>query len=397
MKLPPKPMDQPKHLQPAFYIYSALPALALPPPIPANQSDLILLGGVGIAIMLIIILLLVILILLFIIRRRSKQPRSEEIDQRDLPTQVTVKNDLTAPPTIDTPVEEMATIPSPPVKEAKADDTEPSLKGVKEPDTMPISGQRPPDISWEIAGLTDVGRKRHLNEDNMVMIEVRRPDMGPCGLYVVADGMGGHEGGEVASQLTVDTIQAHFDQTPPAPENVPFEEWLKGAIMAANEIVIAHQKDNTQPKKMGATLVMAFVANGQAHIANVGDSRAYRLTDNGIQQITTDHSLVERLIEIGQITREEARNHKQRNVVYSTIGDKATLQIGFHHLDLQPGNRLLLCSDGLSGMLTDEQIFNINRDHRSPAEVCKILVRAANAAGGDDNITVIIIEMGRNH
>jgi protein phosphatase len=138
---------------------------------------------------------------------------------------------------------------------------------------------------------------------------------------------------------------------------------------------------------------MTLITEEQAHIANVGDSRAYHLNNEDIQQISEDHSLVERLIQIGQLTREEARVHRQRNVIYNTIGDKSNLEVSLYHLTLQPGDRLLLCSDGLSNMITDEEILDISRRHPLPAEACKKMVKAAKFAGGNDNITAIIVQL----
>ena len=358
--------------------------------------DQSLLLWAGIAIIIIIILLACIAFLISFIRRRSRPKRQVEPTTPSMP--VVAQTNQAATPTIPSnpsakPVEDLATVPS---NRVQAKDPAATLPSVQYDDGLvirPVSDERPANINWQIAGLTHVGRKRELNEDNLLLIEAGMSDLGVSGLYIVADGMGGHESGELASRLTIDTIHEHFRQQPPTPQQAPFEEWLKSAIMSANETVIAHQQDGNEPKKMGATLVMAFVNNNQAHIANVGDSRAYHLTAETISQISVDHSLVERLIEIGQITREEARTHKQRNVVYSTVGDKAKMQIGYYHVDLQPGDRLLLCSDGLSGMLTDEQIFNISRDQTSPTKACEMLIRAANAAGGEDNITAIMIEM----
>ncbi|MBI1880225.1 MAG: Stp1/IreP family PP2C-type Ser/Thr phosphatase [Chloroflexi bacterium] len=270
--------------------------------------------------------------------------------------------------------------------------TEPGLRTIKaekEPETVPASGSRPAQIGWQIAGLSDAGLRRELNEDNMLMWET---DM-PCGLYVVADGMGGHDAGEVASSLTVNAIQQHFMHHTPTSTTISFNEWLTSAVMTANQTVLTGQGGRTEERKMGSTLVMALVADGQAHIANVGDSRAYHITNAGIQQISVDHSLVERLVQIGQLTREEARTHKQKNVIYSTIGDKPDMEIGLYHVDLRPGDRLLLCSDGLSGMITDEEIFQISHSQPDPAAACRTLIEAAKRAGGHDNITAIIVQM----
>jgi protein phosphatase len=289
--------------------------------------------------------------------------------------------------------DEVETIPTAPVEIEDVAATSPSLRAIaveREPDVLPASGQRPANIGWQIAGLSDTGLRRELNEDNLMMLEADPP----CGLYVVADGMGGHDAGEIASQLTVQTIQQHFMEHTPTP-GASAEEWLKSAVMAANQTVLAKQGDRTEEKKMGSTLVMALVMEGQAHIANVGDSRAYLLNSAGIRQISVDHSLVERLVQIGQLTREEARTHKQKNVIYSTIGDKPDMEVGLYHINLQPGDRLLLCSDGLSGMLTDEEILTISRNYPEPAAACKALIEAAKMAGGHDNITAIMVQMNQ--
>ena len=143
--------------------------------------------------------------------------------------------------------------------------------------THPISGERPAGIGWQIAGLTDVGLRRELNEDNLLLIEGRIDQLGPYGLYIVADGLGGHEAGEIASQLTVDTIKKHLDQNPPTGTDVPFEEWFKATILDANDAVLRYQDSHQEAQKMGSTLVMALVVGQQAYLSNVGDSRAYHL------------------------------------------------------------------------------------------------------------------------
>ena len=144
---------------------------------------------------------------------------------------------------------------------------------------------------------------------------------------------------------------------------------------------------------MGSTVVMALVLPGEAHLANVGDSRVYHLNNDQITQISVDHSLVERLVQIGQLSREEARTHKNRNVLYNSLGDKSQIEVGLYHQPLQPGDRLLLCSDGLSGMISDEEILAISRNRPDPADACAEMVLAAKVAGGSDNITAIIVQV----
>jgi protein phosphatase len=353
--------------------------------LPFFQEDWFFLSGAS---LIIVILVVVVIVLFFVVRRQSRQLKETQAKAN----QITPGSEPTSAPAPALPADESPTVPSAAVMDLEAMQPSTPPKIIPGVETQPAAGERPANINWQIAGATDVGRKRELNEDNMILIEAEIFDGLPCGLYVVADGMGGHAHGEVASQLTIETIQAQFSEE--ALGQPPYETWFNEAIQAANEAVIAHQNDKDSDKKMGSTLVMALIADGQAHLANVGDSRAYHMTNDSMTQVSVDHSLVERLIEIGQITREEARTHKQRNVIYSTIGDsKAKLKVGLYHIDLNPGDRLLLCSDGLSGMLTDEQILNINRSHVSPTEACHTLIKAANAAGGEDNITAILIEM----
>jgi len=244
---------------------------------------------------------------------------------------------------------------------------------------------------WQVAGITDVGMKRDHNEDSWGMAEYKANRKKACGLYVVADGMGGHAGGEVASQITVDTVKTEFDSHPPTTEN-NFETWLRETAEMANQAVIAKQATQTQREKMGSTLVMALICDGKTYIANVGDSRAY-LLNSEIRRITNDHSLVERLVELGQITPEEARHHPQRNVIYSTMGDPEKMHVDVFTEPLKPGDRLLLCSDGLSTMIEDNDILSISKSYTDPAKACQSMIEIANANGGKDNITAVIIQM----
>jgi protein phosphatase len=240
---------------------------------------------------------------------------------------------------------------------------------------------------------------RTLNEDSLLLVESSRILQSisqPLGVYIIADGMGGHSAGEIASTTIVNAIaQKTYTELLPADMETGTEtdngQWLLEAVQAANEAVFSIRKSTGSD--LGSTLVAALIEGNNAHIANVGDSRAYLINAKGIRQITTDHSLVERLVATGQITREEARYHHQRNVIYRTIGDKAIVDIDMNSLPLSHGDRLLLCSDGLSGMITDEDIQRIVEKAPSTQAACDALVDAANAAGGEDNITVIIVEI----
>jgi protein phosphatase len=352
-------------------------------------SQLGLLDWILVVSVLFLVAAIAIAIVLLVLTRRVK--RNKQAVEKPVTQDQAVTEILPQVPDI-----EADTVLSPPRTSDDKDDTSPSLpiiQTVGVPITVPESGQRPPNIGWQIAGLTDVGLKRELNEDSLRMIEAEMAGLGPYGIYIVADGLGGHAAGEVASKLTIDTIEQQHSQNPPGSSATSLEEWLKQATIAANEAVLNHQKDNSDNRKMGSTLVMALVVGQNGYIINVGDSRAYHLNSSQIEQISVDHSLVERLIQIGQITREEARTHKQKNVIYSTIGERQKLEIGFYQVSLNPGDRLLLCSDGLSNMVSDEELLKISRQQPDPARAIQVMVDAAKQAGGHDNITAIIIQM----
>jgi serine/threonine protein phosphatase PrpC len=243
---------------------------------------------------------------------------------------------------------------------------------------------------------------RDLNEDSLLVIRldrVHRSISQPLGLYAIADGMGGHAAGDVASGMVINTLAekmaANF-LVPQLKGDIDIklfdaQHWLEETVQAANTAVYSHRQ--SAGTNMGTTLVAALLIGNTAHIANVGDSRAYLVTqDDGIHQITTDHSLVERLISTGQILPEEARTHPQRNVIYRTIGDKEKAEIDFFVQRLDPGDSLLLCSDGLNGKVEDNEIWRLVSRSLSPQEACEQLIQAANENGGNDNVTAIILQ-----
>lgn len=257
----------------------------------------------------------------------------------------------------------------------------------------------PPALDLQVARQTDVGMTRPLNEDSLLVIDTtwsNRSLNQPLCLIVVADGMGGHQGGEIASGLAVETIgrlalqgllpvASHLEEG-----HIDLGEWLQSAIQAANQAII-EQRQQTETD-MGSTLVAAILTHNTAYISHVGDSRAYHISHNKIHQLTTDHSLVERLVATHQITRAEARHHPQGNIVYRTLGDKSQVEIDSLIFVVPPGDYLLLCSDGLTGMLTDEEIQALVWAAPSPQAACAELIRAGNEAGGTDNITVILVK-----
>jgi serine/threonine protein phosphatase PrpC len=262
-----------------------------------------------------------------------------------------------------------------------------------------IEVRRPTSVDVRAGRLSDVGQVRQINEDSLLSIEigqVRRSISEPLGLYAVCDGMGGHSAGDVASALAVQTLARRAlaevmsdgiaDGAPPN-----WEGWLKGALQEANQAVFGQRR--ASGSDMGTTCVAALVHCDSATIAHAGDSRCYLVNDAGIQMITQDHSLVQRLIQLGQLTPEEARTHPQRSVIYKNLGDKPAVEPDITTRQLEPGDRLLLCSDGLSGMLDDQHMFQIIMSSQHPQEACRRLIAAANEAGGEDNISAIIVEL----
>ena len=259
--------------------------------------------------------------------------------------------------------------------------------------------RRPASVTLLIGQRTDVGQERSLNEDSLLTLKISpvyRSTGKPVGLYAVADGMGGHAAGDVASRAAIQTIgrRATGEILLPATVETSLpdpQEWLAATAEIANQKIYDQRK--VAGTDMGTTLVMALFVGAAATIANIGDSRAYLLTQDEILQITTDHSLVERLVATGQITKAEAARHPQRNVIYRVVGDRPRTEVDLFKQQLVPGEALLLCSDGLSGMVPDEQIWRIWRTSTSPQEACDRMVEAANQAGGVDNISVVIVQV----
>ena len=250
----------------------------------------------------------------------------------------------------------------------------------------------------QVGWATDVGEVRRHNEDMALVITAAHDgnDALPAfGLFILADGMGGHQAGEVASSLAVRTVAYQVIRRLYLPiligqdqgsEWPTLHEVLVDAVQAANSAVAE------QVPGGGTTLTCALVIGSQAYIAHVGDSRAYIVTEAGLDQITHDHSLVDRLVELGQLTRDEAANHPQKNVLYRAVGQSGTLEVDTYVRAIPPGGRLLLCSDGLWGLVSEAEMTRIVMTTSSLQVACESLVAAANRAGGRDNITAILVE-----
>lgn len=224
---------------------------------------------------------------------------------------------------------------------------------------------------------TDIGCLRDHNEDSLV---VTPP------LFAVADGMGGHAAGEVASEIAVRVMSEL------APEH-PDGEALGRAIEEANRAVIQAAREGRGRQGMGTTMTAAMLEGERLVIAQVGDSRAYLLHQGKLQQLTRDHSLMADMIEAGQLTPEEARTHPQRSVITRALGSDAHLHPDIYEINVETGDRLLICSDGLSGMIFDDQIENTLRRVQDPQRCASQLVNEAIAAGGHDNVTVIVADV----
>jgi protein phosphatase len=229
-----------------------------------------------------------------------------------------------------------------------------------------------------VGARTDVGRVRERNEDAYL---VRQP------VYAVADGMGGHRGGDVASALAVETLK-EADATIQEPADS-----LAEMIRKANLRVLERGESDRRLQGMGTTLTALVTEDGKGHVVHVGDSRAYLLRDGALQQLTEDHTLVQRMVREGRLTPEEARDHPQRSIVTRALGVEEELELDRLTLDLHVGDRLLLCTDGLTGKLSQEEIREILGREEAPRAACDALVEAANRAGGDDNITVVVLDV----
>ncbi|HKM35655.1 MAG TPA: Stp1/IreP family PP2C-type Ser/Thr phosphatase [Lachnospiraceae bacterium] len=233
--------------------------------------------------------------------------------------------------------------------------------------------------------ITDIGKKRKLNQDYVYTSE--KPIGNLPNVFIVADGMGGHNAGDYASKYTVETmvkeIEVSFEVNP--------EKILGKAIETANERVIELSKENENLEGMGTTVVAATCMGKFLRVANVGDSRLYVVGEK-ITQITKDHSLVEEMIRMGGIDREAARNHPDKNIITRAIGATEDVKIDFFNVELKQGDVILMCSDGLTNMLEDEEIRMILNGQRDIVEKAEELVKAANNNGGKDNIAVVLIE-----
>ena len=275
-------------------------------------------------------------------------------------------------------------------------------------------------VNVRVGHFTDVGKIRELNEDSLLVLNLTQyfeSVQTNIGLYIVSDGMGGEAAGEVASRVTVRAIaewitdrlisaslrSTHGERIAAETEtggirlasstgaDVRASELLTNAVIHANQEVLQYARLNPHTRGLGATVTAAMLVGNSLTIGHVGDSRCYVISARGIEQVTEDHSIVERMVREGQIERDEARFHPYRNVIYRSIGCREEIEIDIVRCMLRSGESFVLCSDGLNGMLTDSEICEIVLRNPEPSQAAKELVVAANARGGEDNVSVVVV------
>ncbi len=270
---------------------------------------------------------------------------------------------------------------------------------------MTMFGRDRKSIRIHVFGKTDLGRTRDHNEDRFLVADLTRRDaslqpqvrehvVGERGsLLVVADGMGGAAAGEVASEMATDTIYARLLEAwgnDPEPSAQRFAYWLKDAVEMANTQIHTYAKAHPEVRGMGTTTTAVGVLGDHVFLSQVGDSRAYLVRDGAGHQLTKDQSLMQRLVEAGEITEEEAAHSERRNIILQALGPDAKVKVDLTHQELRQGDTLVLCSDGLSGQVRKDEIASIVSATSDLSTACDRLVALANERGGPDNITVVV-------
>lgn len=244
-------------------------------------------------------------------------------------------------------------------------------------------------FTMQYAVLSDIGKKRTLNEDRAAVYTLSNGLL----LAVIADGMGGHQGGDYASSTAIKMISDEFEKL----ENQTFEtnaewmEWLKETVLFVNRTLYNHANENKELAGMGTTLEAVLVKDNICYGTHIGDSRAYFIDESEIQQITNDHSYVKVLVDSGEITEQEAEVHPQRNWIIKALGSERSVEPDCYTLKLKENSYLLICSDGLSNKVNDSLIHEIVSTDESLKTKATNLVKKANELGGEDNISVILL------
>jgi serine/threonine protein phosphatase PrpC len=314
----------------------------------------------------------------------SNPPPAPAPDIAEFPTMIQ-QSPGAVPPNMET------TLPNMPATTARGDES-----------TVVMRGRKRPALGVRVSTKSDIGQRWRTrggkgNEDNFLAVTGAWKHNGqvqPFGLFVIADGMGGHASGQDASKLAVETIYRHLGEQLPSLADVPDDQLttlLQQAVQQANQAIYQHnQHDHAD---MGCTMTAALVTGNEAHVCNVGDSRTYILTaENHLQRITTDHSIVESLVAAGVIQRDDVYTHPKRNQIYRSLGEHENAEIDTFRQPLTPGDKLLLCCDGLWEMVRDPDIEHVMRMDDLP-QVTNKLIDMANEAGGADNITAIVVKV----
>ena len=248
-------------------------------------------------------------------------------------------------------------------------------------------------MELHVHGETETGRVRDHNEDSILRLGGEQSPPGVDALLVVADGMGGHAAGEVASKLTVEHIEQHFTSGAFASTTADeFEEALRTLLQNVNQVVHTAGQD-TDKRGMGTTCTLVAIKDDHLYYAHVGDSRAYLLKGGELDQVTDDHSWVEDMVRAGSLSKEEARTHPNRNVITRAIGLDVSVVVDTGVCALRDGDLIMLCSDGLNSMISDEEIHTV-LEKSSFKNVCTNLITAANEAGGHDNTSIAVAYLG---
>ena len=234
--------------------------------------------------------------------------------------------------------------------------------------------------------ITDIGIKRKVNQD-YVFCEDKQVG-GLENLFIVADGMGGHNAGDYASRFSV---KEFVDQIRQSKETTPIK-MMEAAIQDTNEALLKLANDNEELEGMGTTFVVATIEGSTLHVANIGDSRLYVIREN-IKQITRDHSLVEEMVRMGKLNKEEAKGHPNKNIITRALGTRLLVEPDFFEVPLQENDIILMCTDGLSNMLEDEKINDIVKSTQDLEEAAKLLIHEANHNGGIDNIGIVLVKL----
>lgn len=275
--------------------------------------------------------------------------------------------------------------------------------------TMPASDSRP--IRIAVFGKTDVGRNRDHNEDSFIVAdltsgnaslqpEVREHDLGPKGtLLMVADGMGGAAAGEVASEMATKTVFEHMmNQWGADGENTPqkFAYRLKEAVEKTNQAINQYAREHPEHRGMGTTTTAVGILGPNIYLTQVGDSRAYLVRKGSAIQLTKDQSLMQRLIDAGELTEEEAEKSERRNIILQALGPDPKVRVDLTHQEVRRGDYIVICSDGLSGQVKKTEIAAAVAASEDLKQICGQLIELANSRGGPDNITVIVARLDGN-